>query len=188
MAVTIGKKPESDFTNPIGMLGDCHRRIERFLQILVVVNEQAKGGSLSEEQREALEASLRYFRVAAPKHTLDEEESLFPRMRDSNHPEAQAALARLESLHADHEIADELHRQIDAIGTRWLEEGRLSSKQTHRLAEMLDELSEIYRKHIAIEDGEVFPLASRVLDRPEIEAVGREMARRRGISYETLAL
>jgi hypothetical protein len=36
---------------------------------------------LNEEQRGAFEAALRYFREAAPKHTADEEESLFPRLR-----------------------------------------------------------------------------------------------------------
>jgi hemerythrin-like domain-containing protein len=46
---------------------------------------------------------------------------------------------------------------------------------------MLDELSDIYRRHIALEDAELFPLAARVLDRDEIEALGREMAQRRGI-------
>ncbi|HET9533620.1 MAG TPA: hemerythrin domain-containing protein, partial [Blastocatellia bacterium] len=161
---------------------------ERFLQILVLITEQAQGAILTEDQRQALEASLRYFRVAAPKHTMDEEESLFPRMRACDNPQAQAALARLDSLHADHLLADELHRQIDAVGTRWLEEGRLSSGRTHRLAEMLDELSDIYRRHIALEDAELFPLAARVLDRDEIEALGREMAQRRGIDPDALEM
>src|ERR1051326_135049 len=43
MPIVIGGKPESDFTDPIGMLGDCHRRIVRFLHVLV---------ALAAEQRE----------------------------------------------------------------------------------------------------------------------------------------
>src|SRR6202051_4820731 len=82
MPIVIGAKRESDFTDPIGMLGDCHRRIEMFLNMLVRVAEQAHGEALNEEQRGALETALRYFREAAPKHTADEEERLFPRLRD----------------------------------------------------------------------------------------------------------
>ena len=29
MAIQIGSKLENDYTNPLGMLSDCHRRIER---------------------------------------------------------------------------------------------------------------------------------------------------------------
>jgi hemerythrin-like domain-containing protein len=39
----------------------------------------------------------------------------------------------------------------------------------------------MYREHIALEDGEIFPLAARMMEKTEIEAVGREMAARRGI-------
>jgi hemerythrin-like domain-containing protein len=83
MPIVIGAKRESDFSDPIGMLGDCHRRIERFLNALLTVATSAKGGPLTSEQQTALAASLRYFLEAAPKHTADEEESLFPRLTDS---------------------------------------------------------------------------------------------------------
>ena len=41
MPIVIGAKRESNFTDPIGMLGDCHRRIEMFLNVLVRVAETA---------------------------------------------------------------------------------------------------------------------------------------------------
>ena len=77
MPTVIGAKRESDFEDPIGMLGDCHRRIERFLNALFTIATDAKGGPLTNEQQATLTTSLRYFREAAPKHTADEEESLF---------------------------------------------------------------------------------------------------------------
>jgi hypothetical protein len=43
MAVQIGARPDSGFDDPIGMLKDCHRRIERFLGILCQVARQAQG-------------------------------------------------------------------------------------------------------------------------------------------------
>ena len=45
MPVSIGTT-ENTFANPIGLLSDCHRRIERFLQALLKVTTEVKGGSL----------------------------------------------------------------------------------------------------------------------------------------------
>jgi hypothetical protein len=36
MTIQIGAKPDSGFDDPIGMLKDCHRRIEHFLYMLCV--------------------------------------------------------------------------------------------------------------------------------------------------------
>ena len=77
MPIAIGQKLESDFRNPLGLLSDCHRRIERFLDGLIAISEEAQGNKLDDVQRQQFEVGLRYFREAAPKHTLDEEESLF---------------------------------------------------------------------------------------------------------------
>jgi hemerythrin-like domain-containing protein len=182
MPVTIGKKAESDFTNPLGLITDCHRRIEYFLNLLATVTKQAQGGSLDDEQRTAMEKALSYFQNATPKHTSDEEESLFPRMRASGNPQAQAALATLDALDAEHAVADEIHRQVATLAQQWLNDGSISGEQTEKLAELLNELSSHYQRHMAIEENDVFPLAARVLEPSDIEAVGREMAARRGVT------
>ena len=54
MAIQIGAKPDSGFDDPIGMLKDCHRRIESFLGILCVVVDRAQGRNLTDEERDAL--------------------------------------------------------------------------------------------------------------------------------------
>lgn len=181
MPITIGAKRESDFTDPIGMLGDCHRRIERFLNVLVTVAAREKGGPLTEQQRTALETSLRYFREAAPKHTADEEESLFPRLRRLDPAGSQAILTRIDSLEQDHECAQKAHDEVDRLGQLWLTNGRLSPEEALRLSTVLDQLARLYRNHIAIEDSEVFPFAASVLPPSERSSVGAEMAARRGM-------
>src|SRR5215831_18350545 len=108
MPVQIGAKTHS-FSEPTGLLSDCHRRIEMFLGSLQHV-AALLDRPLSEDTRSALDASLRYFREAAPKHTADEEESLFPRLRQMNHPELQTAIQTLDPLEQEHERADALHR------------------------------------------------------------------------------
>src|SRR5215472_10653332 len=126
MPIVIGGKRESDFEDPIGMLGDCHQRIVRFLHVLVALATGQNSGVLSDEQRSLLSTSLRYFREAAPKHTADEEESLFPRLRRLDTADADLMLARIESLEQDHECADRNHAEIDRLSQLWLAQGQLT--------------------------------------------------------------
>jgi hemerythrin-like domain-containing protein len=178
MPIVIGAKPESNFTDPIGLLGDCHRRIERFLDVLARVAEQ--GAELNAERRTALDTALRYFREAAPKHTADEEESLFPRLRRIG---LESVLARVESLESDHVRADTIHAEVDSLGQSWLRDGSLPPEQSARLRTLLSELQDLYRRHIAAEDREVFPAAAAALSPSDRQAIGQEMASRRGAIY-----
>jgi len=177
MPIQIGQKQESDFTDPLGLLGDCHRRIEHFLGVLKRLCE--KGGALDAGEEELLDKALAYFRNAAPKHTADEEQSLFPRLRASS--PSQAPLARLAELEFEHALAARDHAIVDSLATRWLSERRLAPEDNARMTEALRRLSEIYSRHIAVEDRELFPLALQLLRPEELAAVGREMADRRGI-------
>jgi hemerythrin-like domain-containing protein len=180
MPIKIGQKPESSFSDPVGLLGDCHRRIESFLSLLIKI-AQTGGCELNAERREALEKALRYFREAAPNHTRDEEESLFPRMRKSKNKQVQTALAALDTLEADHDKAEKVHAEVETLGQRWLAEGRLSTREAKRLSQVLDDLKKTYERHIAVEDSDIFPLAGNVLEKSDLAEVGREMAVRRGI-------
>ncbi len=186
MSIKIGAKPESSFENPLGLLSDCHRRIERFLRQLIVITEQAQGGALAEEQRKALDNALRYFREAAPRHTHDEEESLFPKLRACESDAVQEAFAAIDALEADHQAADARHREVEELGQRWLTEGQLSAEETQRLAGVLTSLQLLYQTHIRVEDTQIFPLAGKVLNETDLKAVGREMAARRGIDLSKL--
>ena len=181
MPIVIGAKRESDFTDPIGMLGDCHRRIERFLNVLMGVAEQAHGEAMNEDQHGALETALRYFREAAPKHTADEEESLFPRLRRIENAEVRALLERIESLEEEHVCAERSHGEVDSLGQLWLRDGKLPPEQASRLLTLLVQLRNLYRHHIATEDNEVFPTAAAALSTSDREAIGNEMAFRRSL-------
>ncbi len=184
MPVQLGAKPEHDFADPLGLLSDCHRRIENFLQILLRVAGECEGGEMSREHREALEAALNYFRKALPRHTEDEEQSLFPRLRETEASIARDALEKVAALEADHAEADSRHARIDELGKMWLEQDRLTAPETTEFREILAELREIYSKHIDIEDNALFPAARAALDARQISEMGREMAERRGIRIE----
>lgn len=182
MPVVIGAQPQSNFTDPIGLLVDCHRRIERFLGVLSEVAAQTRGGKLSDEQRTALATALNYFRDAAPKHTEDEERTLFPRLRRLAGPQISAALARVEELERDHARADKAHAEVERLGRAWLNSGSLSGRESAALSALLADLAGLYREHIAIEEREVFPAAAAALSGAERESAGAEMAARRGLS------
>jgi hemerythrin-like domain-containing protein len=181
--IQIGQKLSPTFQQPLELLSDCHRRVESFLHALILVTEQARGGELNSQQREALQTALRYFREAAPKHTADEEESLFPRMRQLGGEATREALVKIQALEADHETAKGSHDAVEQLGQKWLADGRLSPDETSHLLEHLRKLGSIYASHIAIEDNEIFPLAAKVLDAEILKDVGREMAGRRGQDF-----
>lgn len=183
MPVQIGAKAHN-FSNPTGLLSDCHRRIEMFLGALKVVATTIDQ-PLSEETAQALTAALRYFREAAPKHTADEEESLFPRLRGVNDPDARAALAQLEQLEKDHQWADALHAEVDRLGQRYLSKTRLSPVEVEKFRTAVDQLGSMYQQHIRVEDEMIFPVAARVLSQDDRASIAREMADRRNIGFVT---
>jgi hemerythrin-like domain-containing protein len=142
---------------------------------------------LTDDVRRSLELALRYFGEAAAKHTADEEESLFPRLRQIQSPEIQQALGRLHALEQDHRWADPLHATVERIGTTYLEAGLLTPADAKQFREAVEQLAAMYKRHIDIEEHHVFPLAARLLSTQEKDAVAREMATRRNIKT-TVAL
>ena len=186
MRITIGAKQGSGFDDPIGLLGDCHRRIEQFLSILVAVADQARGGRLNHDQRIALETALKYFREAAPKHTAVEEESLFPVLCRTGNLEP-AIFAEIIVLQEDHEQATMYHHHTDRIGCRWLANGELQAHELEALTIALNTLTNLYRGHIKVEDAVVFPRAVQALSDSDKAQLGCEMASRRGFHREIMA-
>jgi hemerythrin-like domain-containing protein len=176
MPLQIGAAPDHDFDEPLGLLSDCHRRIEHFLDILIETERHAAGAPLTSPQRGDLEASLRYFAVAAPKHTADEEQSLFPRLRAVSDP---AVTHALELLERDHDEAEQLHATVDHLVRQWFAHNILDAAEARALREHLAALRHLYQQHICIEDRDVFPAAARLLSATQIHEVGREMAERR---------
>jgi len=181
MPIRIGQRPDHTFDEPLGLLSDCHRRIEQFLRVLVTIAERADGRSLTPSQRADLEAAIAYFATAAPKHTADEEESLFPRLRRSDDPAAARALETVARLEHDHAEADRHHRAVETLVTRWLADGVLEPGDSRDLRRHLNALGKIYLQHIAIEDDELFPAAQRLLTADQVHEIGQEMAARRSI-------
>jgi hypothetical protein len=132
----------------------CHRRAEQFLQVLMAVDAQAVGRSLTPEHRPALENALRNLAVCAPGFM----------QRD---PEAYGAV--------DDEEADEHHRKIGSLTRRWLAGHRLAVDQAAELRHRVARLRTLYARPIAVHVPEVFSNAARMLPAREIPRSGREL-------------
>ncbi len=169
-----------DFSDPTGLLSDCHRRMEMFLGTLKAAGD-LDGRQLSETERQALDAALRYFREAAPKHNADEEESLFPRLRSVGDADVRSALEDVSRLEREHHWAAPLHVEVDRLGQQWLIDGHLAEEQVRTFQTGVKALLSMYVSHIEFEDRVLFPLATRVLSRAQLGEIGREMARRRNL-------
>ena len=117
------------------------------------VAAEFQGRRLSDDESRALNAALRYFREAAPKHNADEEESLFPRLCSLPDIEVQRALADIDRLKQEHRWATPLHMEVDRLGGKWLADGEL-------------------------EDSVLFPLARRILSPAHATEIAGEMAKR----------
>ena len=179
VGVMIGGKPLAGFDQPIELLKDCHRRIEHFLDVLRMIVERFGDGDLPEEGHRALETSLDYFAHAAPRHTADEEQSLFPRLRRSDDDEARAMMAELERLESDHRQTETCHAEVERLGRRWLRTGRIDGPSEVKLRALLEDLAATYTAHIRLEEGRVFVLAERMLVPSDLSALGLEMRQRR---------
>jgi hemerythrin-like domain-containing protein len=175
MAIQIGAKPDSGFDDPIGMLKDCHRRIESFLGIICVVVDRARGRSLTGEECDAVNAALEYFRTGGKRHAADEEESLFPRLRKCD----AKSFKEIDRLEGDHHEANDLHGSIERLYSAWKESGCLGMEATQLLLSQTARLKQLYSDHIQVEETVVFARASQVLDRHAIEAIGTEFRFRR---------
>jgi hemerythrin-like domain-containing protein len=175
MAIQIGAKPDSGFDDPIGMLKDCHRRIESFLGILCVVVDRAQGRSLTDEERDAVRVALQYFRTGGQRHTADEEESLFPRLRKSD----ARASEEIDRLEGDHREANDLLRSVEQLYSVWIESGTLGPEDARQLLSETARLKQLYSDHIQVEETIVFARASQVLDGQAISAIGTEFRFRR---------
>jgi hemerythrin-like domain-containing protein len=174
--IQIGAKPDAGFDDPLTMLKDCHRRIEHFLSIVCLVVDRASNRALTDEETAAVQAALNYFRVGGIRHNADEEESLFPRMREAGATDQAGAIDGLEH---DHRDAAEMHDKVDALYSAWIATGALTHAQHTELAVGTSRLKQLYAQHIELEEKVVFPRAAQILKPEAIAAMGEEFRARR---------
>ena len=167
-----------DFSDPLGMLLACHRRLERQLATLDRLQRHLPEFGSDTDARAAARAILKYFDNAAPNHHTDEEASLFPRLIAVAAPQVELAIAELENDHLEFNRGwRRMRPQLAGIVA--------GGRSTLSPAEV-ERMRVAYRNHIEREERDVFPLAERTLDDSALADIGREMATRRGVDPQTL--
>ena len=140
--------------------------------------DRAQGRNLTDEERNAVKAALEYFRTGGQRHTADEEESLFPRLRKSN----AKSFEEIDRLEDDHREANDLHGSVERLYSAWIESGSLGSEEAQQLRSQTARLKQLYSDHIQVEETIVFARAIHVLDSHAIAAIGTEFRFRQEVA------
>lgn len=166
--------PAAGFEAPFEMLAACHERVERMLKLIERLAAHLPEHGCDAQAQDAARDVMRYFDVAAPAHHEDEERHVLPALRASG----------------DEAFAAQLEQEHRAMARRWFEVRRALAEvcagQWSVASAAVDfatwrAFAALYRAHAAAEDSVAFPVAQRTLDADQQQAMGREMAGRRGL-------
>jgi hemerythrin-like domain-containing protein len=164
----------STVDRPLDHLTACHRRIEDRLETFVRAGEQWTGNPAGAV--EAVHNAIRFMDSSGALHTEDEEQSVFPRLRDHIPDEDAAYLARLE---AEHEEADRTFAALKELAASL--EKALVPEVLDRYRFAAARLRDLYARHIASEDEKLIALGRQALTPDDLAAISDEMKRRRGL-------
>ncbi|MBZ5503066.1 MAG: hemerythrin domain-containing protein [Acidobacteriia bacterium] len=169
--------------DPLKHLVACHDRIEERLQILerVIPHLRSDSEAKRQEAREALDKALQFVEVMGHLHTLDEEESVFPRILASggeDTPILQELTTMLESQHREKEaVLEKLKAHVAAFPAA---PAPPSAEQAGQFEGLVAQLTGLYRPHIMIENERLIPLSADHLNPNDAEQIRQEMRARRG--------
>jgi len=175
ISFTTAEENLPSFDNPLEMLHACHEKILRQCDTLRKLALHLTNNGCDQQVRQAAQNILRYFDTAGQFHHQDEEEDLFPALQIS----AEADKSHLENLLGlllqEH---NEMRGAWDALRPVLVQLSQ--GKQVSFAHSLLENFINKYTEHIAFEENELLPLATRLLDSQQLLKIGKHMAERRG--------
>lgn len=165
--------PAVGFEQPYEMLGACHDRVRRSLDLLQRLFEHVARQGHDDSSRAAANDVLRYFDLAAPLHHEDEELHVFPRLLAAGDPALAALVALLQDEHLRMALGWAALRGPLASWTGSAPAG------VDELRGLIAAFSALYTEHLVAEDERVFPAAAALTAPAEVAAMAAEMAARR---------
>ncbi len=178
--LTLHRSPAAGFDEPFEMLAACHERVERMLTLLLRLADHLPGHGADEQARSAAQDVMRYFDVAGPAHHEDEERHVFPTLLRQPGAPLKPLVRQLKSEH----LAMGLQWQAVRADLQAVVQGQ--GTLTPKALARWQAFAALYRGHIAAEDGQAYTAAQAVLLPPELQAMGREMAQRRGVAPQNM--
>lgn len=135
------------------VLDDMHGRILQALADLQRLVERIEGDDADEAVRNEARALRTFFNAHARQHHENEESHVFPGLLDSGDVELVGHVRRLQQDHGWLEVDwNEIEPMLDAFA-----EGISADAESLRVAVKV--YVELYRDHIALEEGVVYPRA-----------------------------
>jgi hemerythrin-like domain-containing protein len=172
--LNLHASPAAGFDQPFEMLQACHERVQRMLGLMRRLRLHVQTQGVDERARQAARDVMRYFDQAAPAHHEDEERHVFPRLLAAG--ECVEAVQRLQREHR--EMA-EAWPQVRGL-LQELAQGR-DARFTPDEEALMQHYESLYDWHVAAENELVYPAAQTRVDAQALTAMGREMAKRRGL-------
>jgi hemerythrin-like domain-containing protein len=182
MSDTISPIPfQANFKKPLDVLFQCHHKIAANLEALIRVSETLRKKEVDDfkELFETIDTILNHFSTAGIKHTQDEEDSLFPRMRDYSETVVSDVFDVIAQLEKQHRKAANIEASLGKMLVNMATDASPESNKLDLFCDLSESLYDLYRPHIQMENEFVFPAAAKILSDDELLAVGKEMYLRR---------
>lgn len=169
--------PGASTEAPLEMLSACHGRVASQCDTLQRLDQHLAQHGSDTAAREAATAVMRYFDLAAPHHHADEEQDLFPHLREAMAGSDAVCIRQLtDRLCAEHRV---LEGQWQAL--RAVLQGIAQGQAVRPAPGQVDAFVAAYQAHIECEENELLPMATRLLADAQLAQIGQAMRQRRGI-------
>jgi iron-sulfur cluster repair protein YtfE (RIC family) len=172
--ISIPGSQDASPSTALDMLQGCHARIRHFVQL----SHTLAGATASSPSQiaEAATALHRYFSQSLPLHEADENESLFPRLRELGGAARDAATIMI----AEHHGIDELVAALLSTCLILQEEPARLAELSGHLRHLATSLDRVFLAHLEMEEKILFPALESLS--PEVhEAILDEMQKRRSV-------
>lgn len=171
--------PLPSFDDPFALFRSVHRRIEQRLGLLRGLADRLEDGDLAvrAEALAVLESVHAFLSTAGIHHTADEEEDLYPLLRETGDPECLHALDELEQ---EHMRLEPILVAFDRLAGRLVATELLDAESVGALRRLVIAMDELYRAHLRHEEGTLFPRAEAILTPDQINRLSQGMRDRRG--------
>jgi len=166
--------PSATIDSPVEHLMACHRRIEDRLDTLVRAADYLE--SDRDSALAAIAKSLQFLDSSGVQHTMDEEDSVFPRLRERVSADQ---VAYLDSLEQDHEHAESVLASLRLLVQEAVRQSPVEPTLIDRYRACAEDLRLLYRRHIRSEDEILTAMAKQNLSQKEIAEISDEMRTRR---------
>jgi len=166
----------ANFNNPLALLHACHGKIQAQCETLRRLSGHLASNGCDLQAQQAAQKILHYFDTSGQFHHQDEEENLFPGLRQSAGSEKPAVDVLLDRLLSEHAVMASAWSGLRSVLLQLV-------KGIHApLGDaLLDKFITSYANHIDLEERELLPLAARLLSSQQIAEIGKQMAERRGV-------